>query len=191
MRRLVCLPLIISCLTAACAEPPNKEMHQAQGAIDAARAAGAEQYAAEELKAAIDALARAEAAVAQRDYRLALNHALDGRERAQNSAKAAVDGRAKARGDAERALAEVGVLHTRGRARLRDPEVSGLPARALREPVATVDAAETALQEARAALATEDYSRVMRTLEGRAAALHAALAAIDAAAASQSGRRRR
>src|SRR6476646_8902770 len=56
----------------ACGEPPDKEMHQAQGAIDAARAAGAETYAPAELKAAVDALTRAQDAVAQRDYRLAL-----------------------------------------------------------------------------------------------------------------------
>jgi hypothetical protein len=191
MRRLVLLPLLAAALAFACATPPSKEMHQAQGAIDAARAAGAEQHAAAELQAAVDALARAEDAVSQRDYRLALNYALDARERAQEAAKAAVEGRAKARGDAERALAEVGALHTRARARLRDPEVSGLPARAVREPLATIDAAGKALQEARTAMAAGDYPRVTITLEGRGAALQAALAAIDAAAATQPPRRRR
>ena len=38
-------------------------MHQAQGAIDAASAAGAEEYAADEFKAAVDALAQADVAV--------------------------------------------------------------------------------------------------------------------------------
>ena len=64
-----------------CGEPPSKEMHQAQGAIDAARAAGAERYAADTLAAAVKALAQADLAANQRDYRLALNHALDSRER--------------------------------------------------------------------------------------------------------------
>ena len=67
-------------------EPPDKEMQQAQGAIDAARAAGADQYAHEEFAAAQEALTHANEAVEQRDYRLALNHALDSRERAQNAA---------------------------------------------------------------------------------------------------------
>ena len=93
-------------LLSACAEPPSKEMHQAQGAIDAAKAAGAGQYAADELKGAVDALAQSDVAVTARDYRLALSYALDSRERAQNAAKVAVDARAKARGDAERVLAE-------------------------------------------------------------------------------------
>src|SRR5687768_10694125 len=67
-------------LCTACAEPPSKEMNQAQGAIDAARAAGAEQFAAAEFTAAVDALRRSEEAVAARDFRLALNHAIDSRE---------------------------------------------------------------------------------------------------------------
>ena len=37
---------------AGCADPPSKEMDQAQGAIDAARAAGADQYATTGLTAA-------------------------------------------------------------------------------------------------------------------------------------------
>src|SRR5690606_23255882 len=70
-----------------CAEPPRKEMDQAQGAIDAARAAGADVYAADSLSEAITALTRADEAVAQRDYRQALSHALDARERAQAAAR--------------------------------------------------------------------------------------------------------
>src|SRR3970040_1880683 len=93
-------------LCAACGDPPEKEMHQAQGAIAAARAAGADEYAAEEVNAAVDALRRAEAAAAERDYRLALNHALDSRERAQNAAREAADGKARARSRAESLLAE-------------------------------------------------------------------------------------
>ena len=41
---VVLLPLLL--LATACSEPPHKELDRAQGAIDAARAAGAEQYAA-------------------------------------------------------------------------------------------------------------------------------------------------
>ena len=102
VRRLALITAIL--LSASCAEPPNKEMNQAQGAIDAARAAGAEKFAAAELTAAQDALKRSEEAVIARDYRLALSHALDSRERAQNAAKMAVDGRADLRGQAERAV---------------------------------------------------------------------------------------
>lgn len=190
-RALLIVPVLLASLALACAEPPRKEMDQAQGAIDAARAAGADEYATTELEAAVDALAKADEAVTERDYRLALNHALDSRERAQAAAKAAVDGRAKARGDAERALAEVSALLTRARTRVADPEVSRLPARVLREPLGEIEAAETALQEARSALQREEYGQTIERLDDWAARLQKTLAAIDAAAASQPARRRR
>jgi len=102
-----CLVACVVALTVGCGDPPSKELHQAQGAIDAARAAGADSYATDEFSAAVDALARAEAAVAQRDYRLALSQALDSRERAQNAAKLAASQKAAVRSDAERLLAEL------------------------------------------------------------------------------------
>ncbi len=54
--------------------------------------------------AADEALKNANVAVEQRDYRLALNDALDSRERAQNAAKLAVDGKAAARSAADQAI---------------------------------------------------------------------------------------
>ena len=55
-------------------------MQQARSAIAVARTTGAETYARDEFTAAQDALAQAERAVRDRDYRLALNRALDSRE---------------------------------------------------------------------------------------------------------------
>jgi Domain of unknown function (DUF4398) len=190
-RVLLPAAVLLTVLAIACAEPPRKEMDQAQGAIDAARAAGADDYARTELQAAVDALAKAEEAAAQRDYRLALNYALDSRERAQNAAKTAVDARAKARGDAERAVAEVDALLKRARTRLRDPEVSALPSRVARDPMTEIEAAERALQEARSALQREDYGEAIAVLNGHAAALQRALAALDNAVAPSGSRRRR
>jgi hypothetical protein len=51
MPRLLVLLCTIA-LCAACSEPPQKEIDRAQGAIDAARAAGAERYATAEFAAA-------------------------------------------------------------------------------------------------------------------------------------------
>jgi Domain of unknown function (DUF4398) len=124
-------------LTVACSEPPNKELHQAQGAIDAARSAGAAVYAPEELKGAVDALNRAQDAVGQRDYRLALNHALDSRERAQAAAKRAADERATVRSDAERLLADTTAAISVATVRLRAAEDAHTPA----EGTATLRAA--------------------------------------------------
>lgn len=185
------LALVILVLSASCAEPPNKEINQAQGAIDAARAAGADRFAAAEFVAATDALKRAEDAVAAGDYRLALNHAIDSRERAQSAAKMSVEGRADARGQAERAIAEVATLISRAQAQLKDPDIVRLNGRTLRAPRATVAAAEKMLQEARSALAGENYAAVTKALNGAAADLQAALSEIDAVASPGLSRRKR
>lgn len=183
------LALIITILSTSCAEPPNKEMNQAQGAIDAARSAGADRFATAELTAATDALKRSEEAVATGDYRQALGHAIDSRERAQNAAKMAVDGRADARGHAERAVSEVATLLSRAQAELKGAD-NPRTARALRAPHETVASVEKMLQEARAALKTEDYPRVTAALDGAAAKLQAALTQIDGADAVRPAPRR-
>ena len=185
------LALIIVILSASCAEPPHKEMNQAQGAIDAARAAGADKFAAVEFTAAVDALRRSEEAATAGDYRLALNHAIDSRERAASAAKLAVEGRADARGQAERAIAEVATLLARAQAQLREPALARVNARVLRGPRATVTGAQKRVQEARAALKAEDYAGVTTAINGAAADLQAALTEIDAATAPRPAPRKR
>lgn len=180
------LVFIICLLSVACAEPPSKEMNQAQGAIDAARAAGADRFASSEFLAAADALKRSEEAVAAGDYRQALSHAIDSRERANSAARQAVEGRANARGQAERAISEVATLLSQAQAQLKNS-----PSRPLRGPRATVANVEKLLQEARSALATEEYDAIGRALTGAAAELQAALKQIEAAAAPPPPRRKR
>src|SRR6185295_16965194 len=99
-----------------------KEIEQAQGAIDTARAAGADQYAREEFTAAEEALKRAQVAVEQRDYRQALNSALDARERAQTAAKDTVNHKATARADAEKAIAAATAALNESRAKVKSAE---------------------------------------------------------------------
>ncbi|MEO8681000.1 MAG: hypothetical protein ABI665_18260 [Vicinamibacterales bacterium] len=174
--------LVMVLFSSGCAEPPSKEMNQAQGAIDAARAAGADRFAAEEFQAAVDALKRSDEAVGARDYRQALNHAIDSRERAQNAAKLAVEGRANSRGEAERAIAEVATLHARAETLLKNPALARAPAAAaLRVPQATVETAGKALQEARSALKKEDYAQVGEALGSISTQLQAALTMIEQA----------
>lgn len=166
-------------------------MNQAQGAIDAARSADAARFAAEELTAAVDALKRSEEAAASGDYRQALNHALDSRDRAQNAAKMAVEARANARGQAERAISEVATLLSRAEAELKDPDTARVNARLLRQPRATIAAAEKQLQNARTALKGEDYAAITASLNGTAVELQAALAQIDAATSARPAARKR
>jgi Domain of unknown function (DUF4398) len=175
-------------LFAACAEPPLKEMNQAQGAIDAAKAAGAQEYAAEELQAATDAMRRAEDAVEQRDYRLALNNALDSRERAQTAARNAADGKARARGRAEGLVAEVTTALAGATDRLKAAEAARLPKAASTSLTADIKAAQDALQEAGTALGRQDYRKAAAVLEGHAARLRTATAAINSVLSARPGR---
>ena len=157
-------------------------MDQAQGAIDAARAAGAAESGGR-TRAAVAALAQADQAVAARDYRLALASALNSREQAQNAAKTAVDARARARGDAERLLAEATAIVQRARTRLDAPAVARLPRRTLAPIQKVVSNATTALQEARTALEGEGYQQVIEVATRVAADVESALEALDDAAA--------
>lgn len=166
-------------------------MNQAQGAIDAARAAGADRFAADEFGAAVAALTRSEEAAAAGDYRQALSHAIDSRERAQSAAKMAVEARANSRGEAERAIAEVATLLNRAEAQLKNPEIARLSRRTLRDPQTTIESAHKALQEARSALEKEDYARVGTALGSLSGELQAALDQIDAAVSPAPARRAR
>jgi hypothetical protein len=177
-------------LFAACGSPPDKEIQQAQGALDAARAAGAEQYAHTEFTAAEEALKHAHEAVDQRDYQAALNHALDSRERAQNAAKEAADGKATARGDADRALSDATTALTSARGKLRAAEGARIPAKTLARPRQTIADGEQTLQKARAAFGGGDYLGATKLATAASGRLVSAGRDLDAVA-SIMGRRRR
>lgn len=178
--------LLVALLAAACGSPPHKEIDQAQGAIDAARAAGAERYAAEEYTAARTALNQANDAVAQRDYRLALNHALASREQAQNAARTAADTRARLRGDTERVLAEVTSLLVQTRAK-----VAALPPARARRPRQALTAFGEEVQKAGKAMQAEDYDGAQRTLATVKQGLQQLVAPAPAAGTAQSSRPRK
>jgi hypothetical protein len=175
VRILRLLPVFVAfVLAAGCGDPPDKELHQAQGAIDAARAAGADKYAVDELKAAQDALDHANTAVGDRDYRLALNYALDSRERAQNAAKMAADQKAATRSDAEHLLAEVTSAIAIASAKLQAAESAHQPPAVTAPLAAAIAGARQATDEAGKALASQDYIEAKTHLELVTAVLAAA-----------------
>jgi hypothetical protein len=184
-----CLGLAVA--AAACGAPPSKEMDQAQGAIDAARAAGAEQYAATSYTAAVDALRRSEQAAAARDYRLALDNALTSREQAQNAAREAADSKAQLRGAAERDVAEIAALLLQARTRVEAARRTRVPQRTLRGLETDIAAVDDDVQKAGAAIEAGDYLAARPLLDGARTRIEQALVALDAQAASQSTRRRR
>jgi hypothetical protein len=179
MRRLVAL-LCTVILAVACSEPPHKELDRAQGAIDAARAAGAEQYAPEEFLAATGALAEAHEAVNQRDYRLALSLAVDASERAQTAAREAAAARARHIAARERALADAAAALKELQGRLAAADAARIPARDLKTARGVADAAAAALQEARTLMGQDDYETAEQRLEGQIDAVREQIEAVDA-----------
>jgi hypothetical protein len=175
----------------ACAEPPAKEMGQAQGAIDAARAAGADKYAVSEYGAATQALTQANEAVTQRDYRLALSHALESREHAQSAAREAAQTQARMRGEVERAMAEVAGLLAQANLRLAAAEKARVSRTALREARQRIAQVNDDVQKAGAALARNDYAAAQPTLDGIKRRIQQAITSLEAADTAQSQRRRR
>lgn len=184
------LACLLVALASACTSPPNKEIDQAQGAIDAARAAGAERYASTEFAAANTALKNANDAVEQGDYRLALNHAIDSREQAQNAARVAAGTRARVRGDVERSMAEVNALVTQVRAWIASQASARTPrTRRTAQQVVTQSTAE--VQKAGSLMQAEDYAAAQKVLDASKERLQKVLPKAPTAASAQSTRRRK
>jgi hypothetical protein len=156
---LLMAALCITCTCLACGgDPPDREIQQAEEAIASAQSAGADRFAAEEFKAAQEALARSRDAVTARDYRLALNHALDARERALAAASQATTTVASARAAADMAIgvATRGIASTNAAIQAADGRGNARAIAALKTAVAD---AEAQLQEARTAWEAKDYPK--------------------------------
>jgi hypothetical protein len=187
--RLVSAFIIASSIAACGGNPPDKEIQQAQTAVDAARAASADRYAKEDFSASTEALKSAHAAVDARDYRLALNYALESKERAETATRDAADRKTTARVNADRTLRNAALALVEVRGKLKSP--------AAQRPLRVVNAAKSAaadgenhVQEARAAFDREDYPKVLEILAAPAARLREAIRELDGANASQSKRSR-
>ena len=178
MRRLVIVALL-TLAASACSEPPQKEIDQAQAALDAARTAAADKYAAAEYTAAASALQKAHEAVTQRDYRQALNYAIDSRQRSQEAARVAVEGRTRAQRAAEAALTSVSARATVLQQRLKTAEDARVPAKDLRTARTTLAEAQADLQEARTAINGGNYEDVTESLTEVRGKLDAAIAEVE------------
>lgn len=189
-RWLPCVVVALALVAAACGDPPEKEIQQARGAIDAAKAAGADQYARDELAAAEKSLQAANDAVTDRDYRLALNDALDAREHAQTAAKQAGDGKAAARADADRVLRDASSALDDARTRLKAAEAARVSPRTLADARRLIADGEDTLQKARAAFQAGQYADVEDTVAGTTTRLLATARDLQAAAAAGTRRRR-
>jgi hypothetical protein len=190
-RSFVVTLVLLTLSSVACGgDPPDKEMQQAQTAIDQARAAGADRYAVEEFNAAVEALKNAHVAVDQRDYRLALNDALDSKERADNSAKLAIEGKAAAKSAADKALTAANGAVTAADARLKAATTAKAAPKALADARAALDEAQAHVQEARTAFTGGDYYAALSAASAAAQSAKAANDALEVTPATAPARRR-
>jgi len=174
MRRLPVIALLLL-LVAGCSEPPQKEIDQAQGAIDTARAAGADKYAIDEYTAATSALQKAHEAVDQRDFRQALAYALDARERAKEAARVSADGKATARVAAENSIANTSGRIQQLEAAVKAADAARVPARDVQAGRDLLTECRSTLQKARATFGAGDYLQVSEMLKGIPEKLDAAV----------------
>jgi hypothetical protein len=159
MRRLFACVLIVAGI-AACVAPPEKERHEAEAALAAARQADAALYAPAELQAADAALTKYDEAVAQRDYRQALSAALEARDLATQAGRAATSRKADAQRAAEQLIAGLDAAIKSASARLSGaagPRPTGAAAERLRAALRT---ASSVLQKARSDAAQGAYQQV-------------------------------
>jgi len=190
-RSFVVTLVLLTFSSVACGgDPPDKEMQQAQTAIDQARAAGADRYAVEEVNAAVEALKNAHAAVDQRDYRLALNDALDSKERADNSAKLAIDGKAAAKSAAEKALTAATGAVNAAEARLKTATTAKAGPKALADARAALGEAQAQVQEARTAFTGGDYYAALSAASAAAQSAKTVNDALEVVPATSPARRR-
>lgn len=171
---------IVSFLTTGCAEPPQKEMSRAEGAIQAAKAAGAETYAAEEFANAQRALARSEAAVEEADYRQALSHALDAFEQAELAAGTAATQKAKARGDLDARMATLSTALDEIPPKLEAAVAARVSEARLKAPRAALTGLQHALQEARSDRDAGDLQKAAAQVEEMAGQIAELGSSLDA-----------
>jgi len=180
VRRRFSRVVLVLALLSGCSEPPQKEIDQAQAAIDAARSAGAEAYAADEYNAALTALQKSHGAIDQRDYREALNYAIDARQRATDAAKQAGIAKSHMRSAAEKLVTDCSARVTQLDTDIKVAEGARVASRDLRSPRTTLADAQTALQEARTSMEAGNYGEVVTGLTEVRRKLDAAIAAVDA-----------
>ena len=189
-RRLSRFVILLALVLSGCSEPPQKEIDQAQAAIDAAKAAGADTYAADEYNAAVTALQKSHASVDQRDYREALNYAIDARQRATEAAKQAGIAKGHTKAAAEKLVTDCSTRISQLDTDIRVAEGAHVSPRDLRSARTTLADAQNALQETRTGMEAGKYAEVLSALTEVRRKLDAAIAAVDTLRQRPTRRRR-
>jgi len=182
--------LAASAIAASCGDdPPDREIQQAETAIEAARTGGPDDYAHEEFAAAEKALQSARDAVSQRDYRLALTNAIDSRARAETAANEAKDQKRIAHNRVERELRTTTASLSQLNSRLKAAESGKASNRVLSASRRMIAEADRVVQEARTAFDMGNYIAAEKAIQRANARLTEASRALDALASPASRRK--
>jgi hypothetical protein len=179
-RRVSRFVVLLALVLSGCSEPPQKEIDQAQAAVDAAKTAGADTYAADEYNSAVTALQKSHESVDQRDYREALNYAIDARQRATEAAKQAGIAKGHTKVAAEKLVTDCSTRVSQLDTDIRVAQGAHVAPRDLRSARTTLADAQNALQETRIAMAAGKYAEVLSALTEVRRKVDAAIAAVDA-----------
>ncbi|MEQ1896490.1 MAG: hypothetical protein ABL971_03770 [Vicinamibacterales bacterium] len=158
--------VLVCVATVACGTPPTKEMDLARQAIEAARSAQAERYAPAELAAARTAIDKSAAAALNRDFKLALNHALDSHERAKTASSAATGAHRARRERLDASLSNVASTLASARTTVGAAARVRSSRRAAGRAEAALDTIDTDLQKARALVSEDDLDGADLLLNG-------------------------
>ena len=188
--RATWLCALLALAAAGCADPPTKEIDQAQAAIEVAVSGGAEQFAEADLASARTALIQARDSVSQREYKLALGHALDSRERAQTATRHAAEARETLMRETQASLAEVMALQARAQ-RVIATAVSGAPRARARRARPEQARLSTRVQEARTLVERGDIVKAGTVLPALKTDLTAFVEELEGVPAAQASHKSR
>ena len=181
--------LVVSIVAVACGTPPTKEMDLARQAIGAARSVRAEQYAPTELAAAQTAIDKSTAAVSNRDFKLALNHALDSHERAKTASSVATGAHRERRARLDASLSRVTATLASARTTVAAAARVRANRRVAGRAEATLDTVNTDLQKARALVSEDDLDGADLVLNRVSAGIAAAVGTLQPKGAPTAAKR--
>ncbi|MEW6671635.1 MAG: hypothetical protein AB1427_08020 [Thermodesulfobacteriota bacterium] len=144
-------------MLAGCSQPPKQEVDAANAALQAAVAAGAEQYAAAELKAAQDLSAKLNGEMEKKDYKAAKQTAVEMKDAADKAKAAAEAEKAKAKEAATAGAAEVKQGLEKAKGLVAEAAKMKLPADLLKPIQEQLAAAEAGAGELDGMVAAEKF----------------------------------
>jgi hypothetical protein len=194
---MLTLALVGLAVSIGCAKPPQTEVDAAQGSLAKSREAEAAEYAAEDLQAAQDTMARLDAEMKTQEEKFAMFRNYDEATRLANEAKQQADRAAtNAAANKQRVRQEVSTLIAQARQAL-------VEARALLETApkgkgtqadlalmkSDLDGVESVLTEVDSSFANENYRDAKAKAEAALASAQGVKDSIEQAVAARSGAR--